>query len=674
MPNYRFYYLLQKALELCAELKSMGNAFLSAKEKKDAEALSKLRAGHESTMHNLVMEVKKQQLEEAGKSLDALQQNRKSPVYRLQHYLKLIGEDLGKVPDGNTDFGELPNQIEQPVDESGLKLIPYEKEEMDKATRTADRQEDIGRIESIASILHAIPLASADVKPIGIGVGLGWGGSNLGNAAQGIARWMQTDTNKLSFEGTNAGRKGGFLRQLQDRVQQANVAGYEIKNIDKQILTQEIRINIANQEITNQQKNIDNSQEVEEFLRNKYTNEELYTWMEGQIQTLYYQAYTLAYELAKKAEKVFRFERGLTTSNFIQFGYWDASRDGLLAGERLYIGLKQLEAAYQEKRGYDYEVTKHVSLRQINPIALIHLKETGSCEFGLPEVLFDMDHPGHYMRRIKSVALTVPCVVGPYTSLNCTLRLLEHKFRTSAIAKDKTDYLEKTDETDDRFSTVNVPITSIAVSSGQNDSGVFELNFKDERYIPFEGAGAISKWRLELPKEFRQFDYDTISDAIVQIRYTSLGADKLKKPATDSVLAYIKTVEELSREEGLFAAFDLKHDFPNEWYKAINPPAGSTERVFMLNNLNERLPIFTKGKDPKQIQAIDVYLVTPTKLSASLMQDTEMIPFTDGPPIGETMKSFVIKNNLPMNSWQLKIQDAKTKLDRIWLLVRYVLK
>ncbi len=676
MPNYRFYYLLQKALELCAELKSMGNAFLSAKEKKDAEALSKLRAKHETTMHNLLMEVKKQQLEEAGKSLEALQQSRKAPVYRLQHYLKLIGEDLGKVPDVNTDFGELPNQIEQPVDESGLKLIAYEKEEMDKASEANDKQEDVGRIEALANILHMIPGFSARFQPFGTGGSISFGGSNLGSAAQAKARGDGIVVGNRTFSSTNAGRKANFLRQLQDRVQQANSAGYEIKNIDKQILTQEIRINIANQEITNQQQNIDNAQEVEEFLRNKYTNEELYTWMEGQIQTLYYQAYTLAYELAKKAEKVFRFERGLTTSNFIQFGYWDAAHDGLLAGERLYIGLKQLEAAYQEKRGYDYEVTKHISLRQINPLALIELKETGKCEFALPEVLFDMDHPGHYMRRIKSVALTVPCVVGPYTSLNCTLRLLEHKFRTSAIALDKTDYLEKTDQTDERFSTVNVPITSIAVSTGQNDSGVFELNFKDECYIPFEGAGVISKWRIELPEKFRQFDYDTISDVIVHIRYTALeGGDKLKKPAAESVMAYIKSVEELSREEGLFAAFDLKHDFPNEWYKAMNPPAGSTERVLMLKNLNERLPIFSKGRDPKQIQAIDVYLFTPTKLSVSLMQDTEMFPFTDGPPVGEIMKSFVIKdNNLPMNSWQLKIQDGKIELDQLWLLVRYVLK
>ncbi len=684
-PNYRFYYLLQKALELCTELKSLGNAFLSAKEKKDAEALSQLRASHESSIHNLLMEIRKQQLEEANKSLSALKQNRLSPVYRLQHYLQLIGEDLAAVPDNNTDFSEFPNQIEKPIDESGLKLIQYEKEEMDKAGEAKDQQKTIGIIKTLASILHLLPQFAADVKPIGIGAGITLGGTNLGNATQAIAGYMQIEASDLSYQSSNASRKGGFLRQLQDRVQQANIAGYEIKNIDKQILTQEIRINIAQQEITNQQKQIDNAQEVEEFLRNKYTNQELYTWMEGEIKTLYYQAYTLAYDIAKKAEKVFRFERGLTTSNFIQFGYWDAARDGLLAGERLYLGLKQLESAYQEKRGYDYEVSKSISLRQINPLALLQLRETGTCEFALPEVLFDMDFPGHYMRRIKSVALTVPCVVGPYTSLNCTLRLLEHKFRTSAIAKDKNDYAEKIEETDDRFSTVNVPTKAIAVSKGQNDSGVFELNFQGDRYLPFEGAGVISKWKIELPSEFRQFDYDTITDVVLQMRYTAVeGGDKLKKPASDSVLEYIKSVEELSREEGLFAAFDLKNEFASEWYKAMNPPKDATERVLTLNNLRDRLPIFTKGHD-KKIQATDIYLlVTPSALTASkltasklrLKSNSEEKSFTDTDIVSsKSMKSFVIKEfNSPINDWEISIQDIETELDKLWLLVRYVLK
>jgi Tc toxin complex TcA C-terminal TcB-binding domain/Neuraminidase-like domain len=682
MPNYRFNYLLQKALELCSELKTLGNAFLSAKEKGDGEALSKLRAKHESTMHNLVMEVKKQQVEEADRSLEALKQSRNGPASRMQYYLKLIGEDAGKVPGENTDFSELQNQIEQPVDDSGMKLISSEKDEMDKASDAAYWHIGIGAAETLAGVLHALPNINVMLQPLGIGIKTNWGPENFAKVTEVVASGLKIYADYLSYQSTNSGRKAGFLRQLQDRVQQANTAGYEIKNIDKQILTQQIRIAIANLEITNQQQNIDNAQEVEEFLRNKYTNEELYMWMQGSIQTLYHQAYNLAYDLAKKAEKVFRFERGLTTStipNFIQFGYWDAAHDGLLSGERMYIGLKQLEAAYLEKRGYDYEVTKHVSLRQVNPLALIELRETGKCEFALPEVLFDMDRPGDYMRRIKSVALTVPCVVGPYTSLNCTLRLLEHEFRISAIAKGN-DYPKKTDETDDRFSTLSVPITAIAISSGQNDSGVFELNFKDERYIPFEGAGAISKWRLELP-DFRQFDYDTISDAVIHIRYTSIeGGDSLKKPASESVKAYIKSVEELSKEEGLFAFFDLKHDFSSEWYKAMNPPADETERVLMLNNLSDRLPIFTKGAHSKDIKATNVHLFAPKKLKNvlfTLNQAGNDTAFGSGASVGE-MSQFVIDggddNPIPMDNWQLKIEDVKTEIEKCWLLVRYILK
>jgi hypothetical protein len=676
MPNYRFYYLLQKALEVCSEVKSLGNSFLSTKEKVDGEALSRLRAQHETGIQNLVMEVRKLQLDEAQKSLDALQQSRLGPKSRMQYFLKLIGEDLGKVPDGDTDFSEIANQIEQPIDESGLKLIQYEKEEMDKASDAKDVQTGIGALETLASILHVIPAIGPNAQPFGIGMStVVFSGTMIANAAQAVAKGLQIHAADLSYQSSTAGRKGGFLRQLQDRVQQANAAGIEIKHIDKQILAQQIRIAIANQEIKNEQQQIDNAKEVEDFLRSKYTNQELYSWMEGQIRTLYYQAYTLAYDLAKRAEKVFRFERGLETSAFIQFGYWDPGYDGLLAGERLYVGLKQLETAYQEKRGYDFEISVPFSLRQIDPIALLQLKETGRCEFSLPEVFFDMVRPGDYMRRIKSVSLTIPCIVGPYVWLSATLRLQEHRFRTSALVKDKNDYPERTDGSEDRFSTMNVPITSIATSTGQSDSGVFELNFRDERYLPFEGAGAISKWTLELPAALRQFDYDSITDVNGQLRCTSVdGGDKLQKAAAWSVGEYIKSVNSLSREEGLFAAFDLRHDFPNEWYKAMQVPVGATERIMAIDGLLDRLPIFTQGKPAGTIQATDIYVFTSSGLSAGMLTLTTAVgdqTFTDGS--AGMLKYFVAHGDAPFSGWQLKIRDVKTTLDKLWLVVRYVL-
>jgi Tc toxin complex TcA C-terminal TcB-binding domain len=65
--------------------------------------------------------------------------------------------------------------------------------------------------------------------------------------------------------------------------------------------------------------------------------------------------------------------------------------------------------------------------------ALVQLRRTGRCTFRLPEAVFDLDGPGHYFRRIRSVALSVPCVTGPYGSVNCTLSLLTSSIRTSPV-------------------------------------------------------------------------------------------------------------------------------------------------------------------------------------------------------------------------------------------------
>src|SRR5207248_1549688 len=147
-------------------------------------------------------------------------------------------------------------------------------------------------------------------------------------------------------------------------------------------------------------------------------------------------SYKLAYDLATRAERCARFELGLQESSFITFGYWDSLKKGLLSGETLQYGLRRMEAAYLEQNRREFELAKHVSLRLLDPVALVQLRETGRCFFELPEELFDLDYPGHYFRRIKSVSLTLPCVAGPYTTISCTLRLLKNGIRVSTANGD----------------------------------------------------------------------------------------------------------------------------------------------------------------------------------------------------------------------------------------------
>src|SRR5262249_10099530 len=247
---------------------------------------------------------------------------------------------------------------------------------------------------------------------------------------------------------------------------------------------------------------------------------ELYQWMKEQLVLVHKQAYQLAYDMAKQAEKAFRLESGRANTNFIQYGYWNDTYEGLTAGEKLHLALKQMERSQLEENRREYELTKHVSLALLNPEALLELKQNSKCEFTLPEELFDSDHPGHYFRRIKSVSLSIPCVAGPQTTISATLRLLRNSVRINS-ALGAGGYPRNQDEEDDRFVWYNVPCKAIATSSAQNDAGMFELNFRDERYLPFEAAGAISSWQLAMPDGLRQFDYNTITDVVIHLRYTA---------------------------------------------------------------------------------------------------------------------------------------------------------
>ena len=149
------------------------------------------------------------------------------------------------------------------------------------------------------------------------------------------------------------------------------------------------------------------AQDVQTFLQTKFTNADFYTWMQSDLSGLYYQYYRFACDTARQAEQTMKQELmrpELDATQFIQFNYWDTGHQGLLSGEALYLDIKRMEMAYHDNNKRELELTRHVSLRQLDPLALLSLRITGSCTVTVPEWLYDRDCPGHYMRRIKSVS------------------------------------------------------------------------------------------------------------------------------------------------------------------------------------------------------------------------------------------------------------------------------
>src|SRR4029453_1367292 len=155
--------------------------------------------------------------------------------------------------------------------------------------------------------------------------------------------------------------------------------------------------------------------------------------------------------------------------------------------------------------------------------------------------------------RVRGVFAPTPGAAGPLT-------LLGSRTRVSPAAE---PYVETAD--DQRFVTDQGPVQSIATSSGQNDAGVFQLDFDQDRYLPFERCGAVSRWRFELPRQFRSFDYGSITDLVLHLRYTARdGGETLRAAAAGNLRALLRQASEAG---SLVRTLSLRRDFPSEWHR-----------------------------------------------------------------------------------------------------------
>lgn len=695
----RAILFIQKALELCGEVRSLGGALLSAIEKGEGERLALLRQSHEIKIQQIQQDVRFLQWKQAQEASESLLRSRSSALERYSYYQRLLGltPDKNAVPDTFTfdrSTSDAPPQLTEENfdqayavlisnydktvvsqdysslelrDEGKLKLHAGEYDDLNEhSERALAAKISAAATEVITAGLSLIPTFHLKASFWGVGSDARIGGgdpiSSSGRAvSSGISILSQIDEKK----GQNSSKKASYELRADERIFQYKLASRELMQIGKQIISSLITEQVTHHEYHNTKELIKNSQEVDRFLQDKFTNKELYAWMQGEISRLYYEYYRFAFDTARKAEQTMKRELmrpEVDATTYIKFNYWDAGRKGLLSGEALYLDLKRMEMAYHENNKREYELTKHISLLQMSPLALLQLRTTGNCTVSLPEEIFDMDGPGHYFRRIKTVAVSIPCVTGPYTSINCTLTLLKSSIRTKPLLGDG---YQRRDSEDDRFNDSFGSLQTIVTSSGQNDSGLFETNLRDERYLPFEGAGAISQWQLTLPanpskEQPCQFDYQTISDAILHIRYTAREAGgSLKTESITNLQTYINEAQ----NAGSVRLFSIRHEFPTEWAKLQNTQIGAATPAAELTLAlrPEHYPFWSQS-NLEAIKRADLFVKTNKSLEVSYQ------------PNGAGVSDSLVKDDVSLgNLWVGKLTNKpdSTPIEKFTVYLKF---
>lgn len=564
-PHYRFRFMIQKTNEFCSELRSIGSSLQSSMERKDAEELAELRSAHQVAVLDTVRELKLNAVQDSRQAIEIISSRKNIAAIRSSYYAQRISGD------------SILSDIEIPgLPIPALSINDAELVGLGLSAAGIYFQAGGVAAQIIAGVLSAIPNFQGGGSGFGgtPHVTVVTGGQALGKVVEIAASGLQGTAGVLSSSAALANTIGGYVRRHEDWQLQLDLANAELEDqLEQELVAAEIKLDTAVKDLHSHDLQRINADQEAEFLSSRFTNSELYEWLSGKLLTLHNATYDMTYSLAKQTEKCFQSELGDLSASFIKGNYKNGAYKGLLSGDILQKDLRRMESAYLEGNSRTFEISKYISLAQLQPQALLALRQSGTCEFVVPEVLFDMDYPGHYYRRIKNIALTIPCVVGSYGNLPVTLTLLDSRVRISTAVDGGYPF----NLNDDRFASDQGQFhnQSVAISRAQNDSGLFEVNFSDERYLPFEGAGAISLWKLDLPTSFKSFDYESISDVIMQIQYTSRAEEgSFKDTVVDSVQDGLEKISEFAAqtEAPIKRILSANHEFSTSWHQFFYPP------------------------------------------------------------------------------------------------------
>jgi len=532
---YRYQVLLDRAKQLVQLAMQREQAFLSAMEKTDAEAYSLLKARQDLRLSKAGVQLQKLRVTEAvgGVKLAGLQKDRAG--IQVNTYDEWINAGINMY-ELNMIYMYTAKAIAQAVAIAANTAVAAQKEE---------KWWNMGLV-----ILGGAGNATSAVLENAIGQ------NNI---------WASQERRKQEWE------------------LQKSLAEQDERIGDQQISMAEDHVRVAEQESTIAEMQSDNAKEVVDFLTNKFTNKELYDWMSGILERVYGFFLQQATATAQLAQNQLGFERQETPPAHIQADYWEAPSDdagngktpdrrGLTGSARLLQDIYQLDQYAFDTNKRKQQLTKTISLAQLDPFAFQRFRETGILTFATPMELFDRDFPGHYLRLIKRVRISVVALIPPSQGIRATLS----STGLSRVVIGGNMFQKITLRRDPE---------TVALSSPVNATGLFELDAQtsSEMLLPHEGNGVDMAWEFTMLKASNPIDYSTTADILFTMEYTALNSFDYRQEVIQSPA--------LNRPLSADRSFSFRQQFADAWYDLHNPDqSASPMRVTFETSVDDFPP------------------------------------------------------------------------------------
>jgi hypothetical protein len=524
-PIHRFSYLVERARYYTDVARQLESQLLNAFEREDQERYnlekarqdSKLARGN-TTLHDL-------RVKEATDGVTLAQLQRSRASFQKEHFNSLV--QVG--------------------------WLEYEKESLNHLWVAHDWALVGTYVSGVGSLTGAAvgAIVGTPGGPPGMSAGAILGG--IAGAIIGGGQFLQSYANVRSIASQARAMQATFQRREQEWRFQSTLAGWDVQIGNQGITLANDRVAVSGQEREIALLQQQFAQEVIDFLGNKFTGVELWLWMGQTLRRYYRDHLTYATVTARMAQRALEFERQESIP-IIAPVYAEREKRDLLAAEHLLTDINKLDQHRLTTEQRRKELTKIFSLSQLDPIGFNALRNGHGMAFSTLLSHFDRDFPGHYLRLIKSVSLTVIALVPPNESIQATLSNAGISRVMVGPPFDTPKVIQRMPE-------------SIAVTAANNGTGLFELRYDDPILLPFEGAGVETSWILDIPRGANRFSFGTLADIIFTIRYTAHEDTTYR----EKVLTQLGIGANRKLSAGGELSFPLRSSLPDEWYDLFNP-------------------------------------------------------------------------------------------------------